>query len=375
MRGLAGVALWVLVVGCAPPSEDEEILGVHEITEHGMLTRDQWRAETEHSGLLVVPIEVEEGDTSLSVDVSLAYTHALDPYVTELIDPDGNTVLSTDDWAVLPRKLTDALAPSNAASSLTWPILALDPPLEPGTWTTVWDIASADRAEVVDVAVHTKADPDLDRGTLTVHLALATGLDTDPEVGAALEEAVGVAASIYAAAGVELQVMIHAVDLDPGEDLIASPEAARIHRELAAPGELVIALSPRPVGLEEFRGVTSSTPGCLIATDYSVMQLMLDNHREDYDPSKPIDADLLGSSIAHEVGHYLGLHHPFEKDYATWDALSDTPECGDYATCIEDFFDNLMYPGRVCEAPGDCYLPTELTRQQIGVVQRAMAVL
>ncbi|VAX14826.1 hypothetical protein MNBD_NITROSPINAE04-1272 [hydrothermal vent metagenome] len=34
-----------------------------------------------------------------------------------------------------------------------------------------------------------------------------------------------------------------------------------------------------------------------------------------------------GATIAHEVGHYLGLYHPTERSGKTFDPISDTPEC------------------------------------------------
>jgi hypothetical protein len=49
----------------------------------------------------------------------------------------------------------------------------------------------------------------------------------------------------------------------------------------------------------------------------------------------PIDAKLLGSVMAHEIGHYLGLFHTRELTVAATDQLSDTDD-NDMA--------NLMYP-------------------------------
>jgi hypothetical protein len=40
------------------------------------------------------------------------------------------------------------------------------------------------------------------------------------------------------------------------------------------------------------------------------------------------DQMYLSLTLAHEIGHYLGLYHPSERDGKTHDPLSDTPECG-----------------------------------------------
>ena len=40
-----------------------------------------------------------------------------------------------------------------------------------------------------------------------------------------------------------------------------------------------------------------------------------------------MDAQLLGETAAHEMGHQLGLFHTTEKEGTVFDILSDTPEC------------------------------------------------
>jgi hypothetical protein len=40
------------------------------------------------------------------------------------------------------------------------------------------------------------------------------------------------------------------------------------------------------------------------------------------------DQMYLSLTLAHEIGHYLGLYHPSERDGSMSDPLSDTPECG-----------------------------------------------
>jgi len=68
-----------------------------------------------------------------------------------------------------------------------------------------------------------------------------------------------------------------------------------------------------------------------------------------------LDAQLLGETAAHEMGHQLGLFHTTEKEGTVFDILSDTPECSSNSQdknsngtltaeeCEEFGGDNLMF--------------------------------
>jgi hypothetical protein len=85
------------------------------------------------------------------------------------------------------------------------------------------------------------------------------------------------------------------------------------------------------------------------------------------------NAEMLGRTLAHEIGHYLGLFHTSELDGSVADPLFDTPECwldadadGDglsVADCAEYGADNLMFWAKTTG--------TQLTPQQREVLQRA----
>jgi len=58
------------------------------------------------------------------------------------------------------------------------------------------------------------------------------------------------------------------------------------------------------------------------------------------------DVDTIGSTAAHECGHYLGLFHPVESDGVTTDLIDDTPVCplsGTSAECTREGDANLMW--------------------------------
>lgn len=85
--------------------------------------------------------------------------------------------------------------------------------------------------------------------------------------------------------------------------------------------------------------------------------------------------EVLGRTLAHELGHYLGLFHVIEADGSSLDPLPDTPRCprdhdrnGDgllsSAECMDQGADNLMFWS---QAPG-----TELTKTQSVILRRAL---
>jgi hypothetical protein len=53
----------------------------------------------------------------------------------------------------------------------------------------------------------------------------------------------------------------------------------------------------------------------------------------------------MGQTMAHEIGHFLGLRHTSEHGGAAHDPITDTPECSDpqNATACRDHT-NFMFP-------------------------------
>ena len=87
----------------------------------------------------------------------------------------------------------------------------------------------------------------------------------------------------------------------------------------------------------------------------------------------PAEIQMFGETMAHEIGHYMGLYHPVEASYNYWDALEDTVECGTWNACETQLGNNLMFPYPICY--GACELQTEITSDQMGVLHRYTGTL
>ncbi len=84
---------------------------------------------------------------------------------------------------------------------------------------------------------------------------------------------------------------------------------------------------------------------------------------------------LMGETFAHEIGHYMGMHHPVQFGWNYWDALDDTDECTASSACGQALGDNLMYPSSICDPSGYCEPQFRLTPQQVAELHRNAAAL
>jgi hypothetical protein len=104
-------------------------------------------------------------------------------------------------------------------------------------------------------------------------------------------------------------------------------------------------------------GIAGAVPGTLVESPHAAVAVSWLTNAGGDGVFSPDDVRLFGETLAHEVGHFLGLFHPMEipegdQPIASWDSLPDTPECAGFDACIQDLGDNLMFPTPVCT--GDC---------------------
>lgn len=327
--------------------------------------------ETGRGGAVRIPVDVRDGDT-----------HVL--AVVQAESPLRSVFASLDNPAASPAWVADTQATTlatnagfvAAVSVLGYPMLPDDLPLEPGRW---WLTAGAVGADLtfaegpLAVDLWFAQDGDDRVGALEVVVHLADGLAGDPGLAAALDDASAQWESLYAGYGVTLSIATEPwTGTSPGTPGFDTPEAWRAIS--AGPVRRVHVVVVEAIdALPGAYGLAGGIPGALGSTPASGVLLSATSARGTDGQFSDEEVRLLSETLAHEVGHYLGLFHPVEIDWDQWDALSDTPDCTSEADCVDSLAGNLMFPFPVCALVA-CIPQTLLTDGQVGMVQRHPAL-
>jgi hypothetical protein len=121
-------------------------------------------------------------------------------------------------------------------------------------------------------------------------------------------------------------------------------------------------------------GVSAGVPGTTLQTRHSYVVLSWLAHSGIDATFDADEIELMGETMAHEVGHYMGLFHVVEGGYSAWDALDDTVDCTRPRDCEDALGTNLMYPYSICSQSG-CVNADQMTLDQVAVKQRYMGAL
>lgn len=264
-----------------------------------------------------------------------------------------------------------------SVASLNWPVTAEDPGLVDGPWRVELGLVDGNdewASGEIAVDILLKEDADLTGGELHASIVYADGAGSDPAVVAATEEAIAIWAELYDQLGIELTWDFYDYgggDLEP--PAIGSPEAYEEISAMTPLRTVNLVIAPYIVGYDDIYGISGDIPGPLVSTGKSAVLVSLLLAAGPDGKFSAEEQRLYGETMAHEAGHYLGLFHPVEADFESWDALADTPECATEAECIQVMGRNLMFPFPVCGF-ASCTAQDELTAEQGGVANRHVVV-
>lgn len=356
---------------------DGEKPGTEGPADDRAVTSTVYEATSDRDGLLSIPVEVTD-----DVDVFQVVVHRVngDAGLEYLYGPDGRKVLDWEDWYDSSYSLTEAFFPMEFASTTNWPVREADGPLARGSWEVVvgtYDRGSYSGNKDVTVEILTRPDRDFGAGKLHAVIAYAEGVREEPGVESAVEEAAAYWGEIYASVGIELEVEYAELAVDPSlPDTYEGLEEVQAFHEQNGERTVLMVIGEDIAGDVYTYGEAGGIPGPYAAAEHAAVEVAwLANAGSDAEFSNA-DILLMGETMAHEVGHYLGLFHPVEDGFEYWDALDDTDECVGYNRCEDALGTNLMYPYPVCTTmnANSCVRQDQLTGEQAGVAHRYVGV-
>jgi len=331
---------------------------------------------TTSDGTAAVEIAVEDGDAAFLVTGVKSGSGLT---AVEFINaPDGETRLHWQDWYYEAESLTYAFFPASN-TTVNWPVRAADGSLSAGTWSVVLGAYDNNynyvRDEDIELTVHRKWDPNLSEGTVRVVLVYADGLESEPDltegVGYALEEW----ARIWSQIGLTLEYRFAESDLsatlsDPSYGSSQLEEASTY----ANKDEIVVLIGEQLSGDLWTYGVSGNIPGALSVSENSGVVISWLAAAGTNGSFSDGELNIFAETMAHEVGHYMGLFHPVEDGWDYWDALEDTADCSNGNECYRDLGENLMFPYPVCTG-SNCDRQDQLSDDQGGVLNRYTGTL
>jgi len=300
--------------------------------------------------------------------------------VDQIKDPEGRVVFHWEDWYSASTSLTSAVWPLDNEMVLNWPIRGEEADLYAGDWTVTLAAIEAGsgaykNGSTINYTVQTKDDPSFSNGTVSVRLVYTEGVDELTEVTTAVDAAIERWREIWAPMGLTPVVRQTSSSLD-GDLPYAGDGSESIYETTldSFEDEITLIFGETIDGSNEYLGVAGSIPGTLTAnTRSAVVMGWIANAGADGSFSD-LDISIMGETMAHEVGHFMGLFHPVEQTYDRWDACDDTPNCASAADCEDRLGTNLMYPAPVCNLTS-CVEQDQLSDVQVEILQRYTGAL
>jgi hypothetical protein len=270
--------------------------------------------------------------------------------------------------------------PFPSVISATAPSRRSDPDLDTSRqFTSSVEIDSSNTRVVFHI--DSKADGDLNSGGLTVNVfnvgETAQDSDSKDVIDAAIEEM----RRIYSSAGISVSIrQIDATGPVTLPDPTSGSSFYDSNTNSVSSPSINVFIGGDIGGTDgEVLGISAGIPGPAIPSRRSAVAVGLFSGAGPDGVYSNTEVRILGETIAHEVGHYMGLFHPvdFDGNSASGnDPLSDTPTCRTVGECTTnpDAVGNFMFFAPVANGDGDFVEQNQVTGEQRGVLNRNIAV-
>ncbi|NCG21450.1 MAG: hypothetical protein GWP91_20760, partial [Rhodobacterales bacterium] len=264
----------------------------------------------------------------------------------------------------------------SSVATINWPRNGVEQLIE-GKWRfELGNVSNEDKyhAGTLTTVALFKEDKDLSSGRLRVNVVFAGDARQNAGLHQAFDEALLHWVSLYDTVGVTLDVTQSEWDTADLSAPVFGIEPDYISIANASdPFTVSVVIVPELADFEDVFGVAGDIPGPLSATTRSAVIIAGDLSAGSDGVFNPEETRIFGETMAHEVGHYMGLYHPVETEWDHWDSLDDTDECTGQNRCITAMSDHLMFPFPVCGLAA-CQAQVVLTGDQMGVMQAYVGV-
>jgi hypothetical protein len=284
-------------------------------------------------GLLAGFFVVPEDGVSFLLSIFLGSNYNIKFY--SLTDPDGTDILSASSTPNLYNEASGRLGNSGYANVLVPQSPSFN--AKAGTWT--FKAYTNDR---VNLALRTGSTPSA--ATITIQPYITGTTWSAGDISAALS----VMSSIYSANGITLTINDTITISDTQYASVSETFTNSTTSALVSQGvtESVNLFFIKDYSDSENLGNAAGIPGSMgIANSWNGVLISLTAHVS----GSTLDAQLLGETAAHEMGHQLGLFHTTEKWGTEFDIISDTAEC---AKSSRDNNDDGLVSAEECDGYG-----------------------
>lgn len=342
---------------------------------HTVITTYETVVTTDARGGLSLTLPVDAGTTSMVIElinltddtllaVDAVYSASGELFVAE-------SSMNYSEWS----NVVMAMYPVGSALQLPLPVDDVDAPLEPGGWFVEANLYTASRSQVsrsgVQVAARLtmKQQPTAARPSLKVHVVYVDGVEDDEALITGVDAAVAMwrdtATTLH---GFDLQVRTSTADLPLGDSANGNSSLRQMSVQ-SEPGEITMLLGQSVLGGGSLVGQAGGIPGPVVPSDDSGIVINVRTFGGVDGVLDDNEVKSLVGTLAHETGHYLGVHHPVQIDFETLDKLADTAACEGPVDCRRKLLTNVMCPTAV---DGD--VEQHFTPGQALIMQRSVFV-